>query len=50
MKRYECKFRKTDGRWAIVDNKIQKAIGSLSNRIVADTVVFELNKMEAANA
>lgn len=55
MKRYEHQLVDDEqsvsyGAFAIVDNKIERVIGHLRSRIVADTVVFELNKMEAADA
>ena len=46
--RYEHK--RTIDRWAIVDNKLGRVIGHLHSRVVADTVVRELNTLEAANA
>jgi hypothetical protein len=54
MKRYEHQLVDDEqsvshGAFAIVDNKIGRVIGHLGNRMVADQVVAELNKMEAAN-
>lgn len=54
MKRYEY-FLVDDedclqhGTFAIIDNKLGRGIGHLRNRMVADQVVEQLNKQEAAN-
>jgi hypothetical protein len=54
MKRYEHQLVDDEdclqhGKFAIIDNKLGRGIGHLGNRMVADQVVSELNKMEAAN-
>lgn len=38
------------GKFEIIDNKLGRGIGRLGNRTVAEQVVNELNKMEAADA
>ena len=45
--RYEHK--RVEDKWAVVDNKLGRVIGHLRSRVVADTIVRELNTLEAAN-
>lgn len=54
MKRYEYHLVDDEqsvahGTFEVIDNKIGRGIGHLRNRMVADQVVEQLNKQEAAS-